>query len=177
MGVLNTIKNFFLRLLIYLVVLLWPLSKLQNLYQNVEEFKKIIFRNLALYKFKFDPKENNDSILIFFFFYTCAECLFSILGIFNFAIGHIFSIILFVLTNFIYFNPFIEENSIKLLNTKPELFYNIGILISLGLLAFYPKIEEKNQQPQNEISKTLNFEDEEMKKSMPVKKNKKKNKY
>ena len=170
MGVLDKIKHFFLRFLIYFVVILWPYSKLQNLFQHVEEFKSSIFKNLAFYKIKFDPKENGDLILIIFFFYSCAECFFGIMGLFNFFIGHIFSIIFFVITNFIYFNPFMEENKIKLLNTKVELFYNIGIIFSIGIIAFYPKQEEKKEK---KIETPVNLEDDEMKKSMPVKKSKK----
>ena len=174
MGKLNKLKNFFFRLLIYFVVLLWPYSKLQNLYQNVEGFKNAVFRNLAFYKFKFDPKENNDFILITFFFYTLLECIFSTLGLFNFFIGHIFSMIFFVITNFIYFNPFMEENKIKLVNTKIELFYNIGIFFSLGIIAFYPKEEEKIIENEN-VEPPKILEDDDMKRTMPVKKSKKKN--
>ena len=169
MSLLNKIKHFFYRFLIYFIVLLWPYTKLHNLYQNVEDFKKSIFKNLTYYKINFDPKANNDLILIFFFFYTCAECLFSTLGLFNFYIGHIFSMIFFLITNFIYFNPFMDENRIKLLNTKPELFYNIGIFFALGVLAFYPKLEEK-KEPENAPPKMISLEDDEMKKTMPVKK-------
>ena len=60
-----------------------------------------------------------------------------------------------------------EENNIKLVNTKVELFYNIGIIFSLGILAFYPKEEEKQEK---EIETPINLEDEEMKKSMPIRK-------
>ena len=171
MGKLNKIKLFFFRFLIYFIIILWPFIKLQNIFQNVEEFKNSLFRNLSFYNFKFDPKENNDSILIFFFFYTCAECIFSILGLFNFFIGHLFSMILFFITNYIYFNPFMEENKIKLVNTKIELFYNIGIFFALGLLAFYPIEEEKKETKNN--PPPINIEDEDMKRTMPVKKNKK----
>ena len=171
MGKLSKIKLFFFRFLIYFIIILWPFIKLQNIFQNVEEFKNSLFRNLAFYNFKFDPKENNDSILIFFFFYTCAECIFSILGLFNFFIGHLFSMILFFITNYIYFNPFMEENKIKLVNTKIELFYNIGIFFALGLLAFDPRKEEKKETENN--PPPINIEDEDIKRTMPVKKNKK----
>ena len=170
MGVASKMKNFFFRLLIYFIIFLWPYMKLQNLFQNVEEFKSSLLKNLAFYQIKFNPKENGDLILIVFFFYTSAECIFALIGLFNFFIGHLFSLIFFIITNFIYFNPFMEENNIKLVNTKVELFYNIGIIFSLGILTFYPREEEKQEK---EIETPINLEDEEMKKSMPVKKNKK----
>ncbi len=172
MGVFSKLKDFFLRFLIYFVIILWPYTKLQNLFQNVEEFKNSIFKNLAFYKIKFDPKENSDLILIIFFFYSCAEFIFALLGLFNFFVGHIFSIIFFIITNFIYFNPFMDENRIKLVNTKIELFYNIGIIFSIGIVAFYPKQEEKKDD-NKKIETPVNLQDDEMKKSMPVKKNKK----
>ena len=172
MGKLEKIKNFIFRLLIYFVVVLWPYTKLQNIYQDVEQFKNSILRNLALINIRFDQKAYDDLILITFFFYSCAELVFAILGLFNYFIGHIFSMIFFVITNFIYFNPFIEVNKIKIVNTKVELFYNIGVFFSIGLLAFYPQKEEKKKDEIEEPKKIL--EDDEMKRSMPVKKNKKK---
>ena len=172
MGKLLKIKNFFFRLLIYFVVILWPYTKLQNIYQDVEQFKNSIFRNLSFYHIRFDQKGYDDLILITFFFYSCAECVFAILGLFNYFIGHIFSMIFFVITNFIYFNPFMEPNKIKIVNTKVELFYNIGVFFSLGILAFHPEEEEKKEKDTVEPPK--NLEDDEMRKSMPVKKNKKK---
>ena len=158
------------------MVLLWPYSKIQNIYQNVESFKNAVFRNMAFYKFQFDPKANNDSILIFFFFYTLLECIFSTLGLFNYFIGHLFSMIFFVITNFIYFNPFMEENKITLVNPKIESFYNIGIFFCLGILAFYPYEKEKEEKKiENEkVEQAKILEDEDMKRTMPVKKNKKK---
>ena len=171
MGCGTKLKNFFIRLLVYFIVMLWPYVKLQNLFQNVEDFKKSIFNNLAFLNIKIDPKENNDTILIIFFFYTCAECIFSTMGLFNVYIGHVFSMVFFFITNFIYFNPFMEENKIKLINTKAELFFNIGVFFSLGVLAFYPN-ENKTSEKEKPIEAPKNLEDDDMKKSMPVKKNK-----
>ena len=174
MGKLNKLKHFFFRLLIYFIIILWPASKLHNIFQDVEGFKKAIFRNLSYYNFKIDPNsnENSELILIIFFCYTMAEFIFSLLGLFNLYIGHLFSMIFFFITNFIYFNPFLEENKLKLVNPKIESFYNIGIFFSLGVLAFSPIHDEKVEE--KPLEKPINLEeDEEMKKSMPVKKNKK----
>ena len=54
MGVASRIKNFFFRLLIYFIIFLWPYMKLQNLFQNVEEFKSSLLKNLAFYQIKSD---------------------------------------------------------------------------------------------------------------------------
>ena len=171
MGKLNKIKHFFFRLLIYFIIILWPAVRLYNLFQDVEGFKKAVFRNLAFYNFKIEPDENSDLILIIFFCYTMSELIFSILGLFNFFIGHIFTMILFFIINFIYFNPFMEENRLHLVNPKIESFYNIGIFFSLGIIAFNPIQEEKEEE--KPLEKPVNLEDEEMKRTMPVKKNKK----
>ena len=164
--------NFFLRLLVYLVIIMWPYTKLQNLYKFVEDFRKVMFSNFAFFKIPFDPKANEDAYLIFFFFSSLAELIFAILGLFDIFIGHVVSMIFFVLMNFIYFNPLMEENRIKLVNTKSELFYNIGLFFALGLLAFYPQPEE-NKGVEKEIEAPKNLEDDEMKRTMPVKKTKK----
>lgn len=171
MKTMKKLKNFFLRCCLYSVVILWPFTKLQNIYQTVEHFKSMVFKNLDFYGFKFDPqsKSNDDTILIIFFFYTLAEFVICCLGIFNFYFAHILSILFFIITSFIYFNPFMPENEIKLIATKEELFYNIGVLASLCVLAFRPK---EKQEEEKIVIETKNIEDEEMKKSMPVKKSK-----
>ncbi len=171
-------KNFLLRLTVYAVIILWPLTKIQNVYQTVDHFKTMVFKNLAFYKYKinYDPKNNpyDEPILTFYFFYSLAELIFAILGVFNVKYGHILSIILFIFTNFVYFNPFIPENNFKLIGTKEELFYNIGVLISLGLLTYKPVEKEEKKEKDKNGTKTLSLEDDEMKKSMPVKKSRKK---
>ena len=53
---------------------------------------------------------------------------------------------------------------------KIETFYNVGILFSIGLIAFYPKKEEKEEEIA--VKPELDLEDDEMKQSMPVKKRK-----
>ena len=174
MSVWSKIKNFFFRCCIYGVIILWPYTKLQNIYQDAEHFKTILARNLAFYGIKFDPKGAEDIILSVFFFYSLSEFIFCILGIFNLRWGHIISIIHFIITNFLYFNPFLPENQIfKLIKPKEELFFNIGVLISLCILTFKPEEAAKKEENTDE-KKPLNLEDDDMKKSMPPKKSKRK---
>lgn len=174
MSVWSKIKNFFFRCCIYGVIILWPYTKLQNIYQDTEHFSTILARNCAFYGIKFDPKGSEDIVLSLFFFYSLSEFIFCILGIFNFKWGHIISIIHFIITNFLYFNPFLPENQIfKLVKPKEELFLNIGVLLSLCTLTFYPGEVTKKKENVDE-KKPLKLEDDEMKKSMPPKKNKRK---
>ena len=78
--------------------------------------------------------------------------------------------IFFILSNIIYFNPFSSGNEFRLIGMKIETFYNIGILFSIGLIAFYPRTEEKEEEEKDKEEVIL--EDDEMRKSMPVKKGK-----
>ena len=158
-------KNFLYRLLVYFVVVLWPYSRVQNLFKNAESFKSTLQRNFNL---QLDSNEYKETILLCFFFYSLIEFVFTLLGLFDVFIGHIFTMIFFILSNFIYFNPFASGNGFQLIGMKIETFFNIGILFSLGLIAFYPKKEEKEQNEEND--KPMILEDDEMKKSMPVKK-------
>ena len=167
MGFCQKLKNFIYRLLVYFVVILWPYSRVQNLYQNAESFKNTLSRNFGL---KLDDNEYKDTILLSLFFYSFIEFIFTILGVFDFFIGHIFSMIFFVLSNFIFFNPFVPGNEFKFIGMKIETFFNIGIFFSLGLIAFYPRKEEKEEEIA--VKPKLDLEDDEMKNSMPAKKGK-----
>ena len=160
-------KNFIYRLLVYFVVILWPYTRIQNLYQNAESLKGTLARN---FRVKLDDNEYKEIILLCLFFYSLFEFIFALLGLFDFFIGHIFSMIFFVLSNFIFFNPFVPGNEFKFVGMKMETFFNIGIFFSLGLIAFYPRKEEKEEEIA--VKPKLDLEDDEMKKSMPVKKGK-----
>ena len=160
-------KNFLYRLLVYFIVVLWPYTRIQNLYQNAESLKGTLARNFGV---KLDDNEYKEIILLCLFFYSLFEFIFALLGLFDFFIGHIFSMIFFVLSNFIFFNPFVTGNEFKFIGMKIETFYNVGILFSIGLIAFYPKKEEKDEEIA--VKPKLDLEDDEMKQSMPAKKGK-----
>ena len=160
-------KNFLCRFLVYFVVVLWPYSRVQNLFKNADSLKSTLQRNFNI---NIDSNEYKETILLFFFFYSLIELIFSILGLFDIFIGHIFTMIFFILSNIIYFNPFSSGNEFRLIGMKIETFYNIGILFSIGLIAFYPRKEEKEEEEKDKEEVIL--EDDEMRKSMPVKKGK-----
>ena len=119
------------------VVVLWPYSRVQNLYKNADSFKTTLHRNFGI-KLE-DSNEYKDTILLTLFFYSFIEFIFTLLGLFDFFIGHIFTMIFFVISNFIFFNPFAQGNEFKLIGMKIETFFNVGIFFSIGLLAFYPR--------------------------------------
>ena len=161
-------KNFLYRLLVYFIVVLWPYSRVQNLYKNADSFKNTLSRNFGI---KLDTNEYKDLILISLFFYSFIEFIFAMLGLFDFFIGHLLSLIFFVVSNFIFFNPFVTGNEFKFIGMKIETFFNIGIFFSIGLIAFYPRKEEDKEE-EVKVKPKLDLEDEEMKKSMPAVKGK-----
>ena len=156
-------KNFLYRLMIYFVVVLWPYSRIQNLYKNADSFKSTLSRNFGI---KLDNDEYKDTILLSLFFYSLIEFIFTLLGLFDFFIGHLFTMIFFVISNFIFFNPFALGNEFRLIGMKVETFFNIGIFFSIGLIAFYPRKEDKEEEIK--VKPKLDLEDDEMKKSMPA---------
>jgi hypothetical protein len=136
--VLQKIKRFIFRFLVYQIILLWSVTKFNNVEKHAGDFKSKLLINLNLFGIK--GKElgevlEDPSIL---FVYSLLEIISAVLGIFGSFYGHILSAFFFLLTNIIYFNPIFPEYGISLLNTRIELFYNIGILLSLLLLAYYP---------------------------------------
>ena len=172
MGIITQIRDFIFRFLIYFVIILWPYTKLQNLQENTEGFKNHLIRNFSYFKIKLDAKAHDELIFTIFSLYTFFELIFGCLGLFNFYVGHLFSLICFFITNFIYFNPLLEENKIKLIDTKVDIFYNIGVFFCLGLLTFYPNKNDKKEK--KSINLSINLEDDDMKNTMPIKKKSKK---
>jgi hypothetical protein len=176
--ILGMLKRFFMRFLIYFIVLLWPFIKLQNLNQSIEEYKGKLTENLKLLgltsKYYFDLIDDPSLIFIL---YSFLEIIFGILGLFGVFIGGFFSIIMFIISNIIYFNPFIEMNKISLLETRVELFLNFGILVSLCVCTYYPyEIVENYEKEEQEIKEKQEKEKQDMneqfKDSMPTKETK-----
>ena len=163
-------KNFFYRLLVYFVVVLWPYSRVQNLYKNADSFKNTLQRNFGI-KLE-DSNEYKDTILLTLFFYSFIEFIFTILGLFDFFIGHLFSMIFFVISNLIFFYPFVTGNEFKLIGMKIETFFNVGIFFSVVLIAFYPRKPEEKEEDEIKVKPKLDLEDDEMKQSMPAVKGK-----
>lgn len=165
------IKRFFLRLLIYGIVLLWPYHKIKNAENSTKEFQEKL--QINLYVFRINPLQYKNILedpYLILFFLSLLEIIFGILGIFGVFIGNLVSCFLFILTNLIYFNPLFPDYHISLYNTKPELFLNIGILCSLLMITFYPYSQE--------IKKQEHISDEEFlaqtREELEVKKKKKK---
>lgn len=176
--ILGMLKRFFMRFLIYYIVLLWPFIKLQNLNQSIDEYKGKLTENLKLLgltsKYYYDLIDDPSLVFIL---YSFLEIIFSILGMFGIFIGGLFSIIMFIISNIIYFNPFIESNKISLFETRIEIFLNFGILFSLCVSTYYPydiaeNIDKEEQEMKEKKEKEILEMNEELKTSMPTKENK-----
>lgn len=172
-------KRFIMRCCIYSIVLLWPISKIGNIQQSSEEYKEKLLENFRLFHIegKFFQDLAQDPSLLLLIISLC-EIIFGFLGIFGIFIGNFFSMILFFFTNFIYFNPFVSPSRITFFHTKIEIIFNIGIFTNLCLITFYPFeiAEDKVIDSSDANYEEMQIQQEEMSKSMPVKKNKKKKK-
>ncbi len=62
------------------MVVLWPYSRVQNLFKNADSLKSTLQRNFNL---NIDSNEYKETILLFFFFYSLIDLIFSILGLFD----------------------------------------------------------------------------------------------
>ena len=166
LGFYAKFKRFFMRFLVYYIVLLWPYVKLGNMEGNTDDYKKKLQMIFYLLNLKGNTARDiiQDPSLILFV-YSILEIFFGILGTFGFFCANIISVILFIVTNLIYFNPYFPENSISLFETREEVFLNIGILVSLLMITFYPYEMEDDNIVEKEITvEDIIKENEEKKK-------------
>lgn len=154
--VFQKIKRFVFRFLVYQILLLWSVTKFNNVEKHAGDFKNKLLVNFNLLGIK--GKEINDLLEdpTILFVYSLLEILAGILGVFGLFIGHILSAFFFLLTNIIYFNPIFPEYSFSLLNTRIEIFYNLGIFLCLLLMAYYPY-----EDPSKKTLVKVDTEDEE----------------
>jgi hypothetical protein len=152
------LKRFILRAMIYCVVLLWSFTKLNNVEKNNTEFKNKMVAGLGYWGIQnkdiAEFLEDPITLLVYSFF----EVVAGIFGVFGSYYGHLFSAIFFFITNFIYYNPFLPVYHISLFETRPEMFYNIGILLSILLLLYYPQEQTKNI---NQVKQSYNSDEDE----------------
>jgi hypothetical protein len=133
------LKRFIFRVMLYIIVLLWTVIRINNIEKSSGEFKDKLTRNFAY--FKMNNKSVTDFIedpSLFLLIVLLLEAVFGFMGVFGSFWGNFFSAWLFLFSNVIYFNPLLPENTISLYQTRTELFYNIGIFLSLLLVAYYP---------------------------------------
>ena len=169
------LKRFFLRGMIYLVVLLWCVTKLNNVEKHNPEFKNKMMMNLNY--FGLNNKELTDffedpiTLLVFSFF----EVLAGTFGLFGSYYGNLSSAILFFITNCIYYNPLIPVYHISLFETRMEIFYNIGIFLSILMVLWYPYVDSSVKTDQKVVIESDEENEEEEVVTEAGKNNKKNN--
>ena len=174
------VKRFLMRVLVYFIVVLWPYIKIKKIDANTTEFKsklEMLFYSLSVPPQSVKSTLEDPSLILFV--YSSAEILFGFLGMFGFFFPNIISIILFIVTNIIYFNPYFPENKLSLFDTREEIFLNIGTLVSLMMITFYPYELEYEQSEEKELTiEDVERENERKRKyleEMPANKKKKRN--
>lgn len=153
----QSLNNFFFRFLVYFVVVLWPYIKIKDINNQTElliQKIKINFNYFHCHKDFLKPFVEDPSL--FLLIYGLFEFAAGIFAMFGSFYAGLISIILFIFSNFIYFNPLLSENKISLYNTREEVFFNIGILASLIVVTYYPYEEDKITNTENEEPKENN---------------------
>lgn len=155
------IKRFLSRIMIYQVVLLWPLMKLINIEENSVDFKEKLFRNFSFFglenKTLYEYAEDPSLLLVL----CSSEIIVGIMAIFGSFYGNLLSAILFLINCFIYFNPLFPENKINFYETRVEVLYNFGILLGILLCAFYP-YDKENKNPREIIDAEEKYAEEKV---------------
>jgi uncharacterized membrane protein YciS (DUF1049 family) len=104
----------------------------------------------------------------YLFFLCILEIICGVLGIFGSFYGNLLSAVLFLISSTIYFNPLLPENQFSLYNIRTELFYNIGIFISLILCAYFPYPQTNKGKVINTAIDDEDLENEEDTKTSPI---------
>lgn len=139
------IKRFLSRLIIYQYVLLWPYMKINDLERHSVDFRHKVLENFLYFGIQnktVNEYLNDPNLLLAI---CSVEILAGIFAIFGSFYGNLLSAVLFSMNCLIYFNPLFPENTISLYDTRSEVFYNIGILITILLCTFY-NYESKNEK-------------------------------
>lgn len=149
----DKIKRFGSRVLVYQIVFLWILMRLNNIEKTSGDYKDKLTRSMKY--FEIQNKDISDfledpSLVVLLL--CVSELIFAIFGLFGSYWGNLMSTLMFAFTNFIYFNPLLPENRIGLYQTRQEVFYNLGIFVALLIMTFSPmpsktKIEYSVEDP------------------------------
>ena len=144
------LKNFFVRLGILAVVLIWNSIRLNNIDKSSDELRDKLSRILGYFNLLTPSmKEYIEDPSLILLFGLIINLIFNIIALFGYYKGAVFSGIFFLINIFLYFNPFLPEYQLSLLSTRIEVITNIGILLSIFMFAYYP-YETKNVSPLSE---------------------------
>jgi hypothetical protein len=172
-NIFGKIRNFFIRLSILAIVLLWNIIRLNNIDKSSDELRDKLSRSLSYFGMLSpgmkDFVEDPSLILLLG---LLADIIFNVMALFGSYRGAVLTGIMFLVNNLVYFNPLLPEYSISLFGTRIEVLTNIGVMLSIFMFAYYP-YEEKSVKP---LSKEELEEIEEVEESKDKKFGKKKKK-
>jgi hypothetical protein len=138
-NIFGKIRNFFIRLGILSVVLLWNIIRLYNIDKSSDELRDKLSRSLGYFGM-LSPgvKEFVEDPSLILLLGLIVDLVFNVMALFGSKKGAILTGIMFLINNLVYFNPLLPEYQITLFNTRVEVLTNIGILFSIFMFAYYP---------------------------------------
>jgi hypothetical protein len=146
-NIFGKIRNFFIRFGILSVVLLWNFIRLNNIDKSSDELIDKLSRGLGHFGLLSPSvKEFVEDPSLVLLLALVADLVFIMMALFGSKKGAVLTGIMFLINNLVYFNPFLPEYQINLYNTRIEVLTNIGILLSIFMLAYYP-YEQKSVTP------------------------------
>ena len=158
---LQSIKNFFARLLVYHMVLIWIYMKVVDIDKSLSDFKTRMQKSISHFELKggiFDYL--TDEPLTLHLLLILSEVISLIFALFGNRLGAIMLGGHFLFTNLLFFNPFLPENSFSLLkfDIRPDMLSSFGVVAAFYLIAYYPYSSENDNTKGHIVS---DIEDEE----------------
>lgn len=147
MSYFTKIKNFFSRILVYQMVFLWLYMKFSQIDKSANDFKTRLVKTLnhfnikgELINFLFD-----DPVAVHLLM-TLSEFIFSIMAIFGSRLGAWMVALHFSITTFLFFNPFLPENSFSIFkfDIRHDMLTSFGVVFCFYLIAYYPYDRDSN---------------------------------
>lgn len=138
----DKVKNFFCRITVYQMTIIWLYMKYSNLDKSTDDFKQKIFKNLTFFGIdnSFFEFLFNDPIIINFIL-LISETIFLLMALFGNRFGSWMVAFHFSFTTFLFFNPFLPENRFSLLklDARHDMVTAYGVLLCFLLIASYPE--------------------------------------
>lgn len=171
-NIFGKIRNFFIRLGILSIVLLWNVIRINNIDKSSDEVRDKLSRSLNYFGMLTPGlKEYIEDPSLVLLIALLADLVFNVMALFGSHRGAFLTGVMFLINNLVYFNPLLPEYQISLFNTRIEVLTNIGVLLAIFMLAYYP-YEEKTVKPisEEELEEIEEVEDSKDKKFKKKKK-------
>jgi hypothetical protein len=154
------LKGFFSRLLVLQMSYLWLVMKFSQIDKSCNDFKTRVMKTLNHFNIKgsFVNLLFDDPIFIHLAL-TLSELVFSILALFGSRLGIWIIALQFSLTTFLFFNPFLPENSFSLwkFDIRHDMLSSFGVVACFFMIAYYPDTKDSNSHLIEEIDEDDNL--------------------